>query len=247
MKSKPYIILFLLLTSLVLNSQNKTEQKIISKEETVKILQNINQWFSSTPTYSFEITHATYAGHFTTAPYEQKKGFFKKYSSGFHSNIAGVQSVQNKNFLVSLDTGAKIIVVSEPVKNFENNGFSLEETKKLLERCINIKQTQTEQGKTLRMEFSKTSPIAAYEFIINKSEHLQSIIMYYANEVKTEEGKMVKPRLSISFSNYATNVIPGKEELSESKYFTASKDLLRINEHYKNYELLDHRINNAKP
>lgn len=245
LKCNIFVLLFFL--NLSVNAQVKGEYKVISKEEAVKTLQKINKWFSATPSYSFAVTHTSYVGHNSSVVHEQKRGYFKKFKEGFHSYMVGINTIQNKNFSVTIDTTSKIILVSDPLKNFEGNKLSMDEYLKLLDKCMAIKQViNNDNSVTVRMEFGKNSSVTAYEFVIGKTELLQAITIYYANEVKTLDGKMAKPKLHIAFESYASSIPFTKNELDESQYFSLSKTTLVKKDKYKEYELLDQRLGNDK-
>jgi hypothetical protein len=86
--------------------------------------------------------------------------------------------------------------------------------------------------------------VSAYEFCIAQDNKLLSVDIFYNKEVKSLDGKMVKPRLSMVFQNYSTGISPAKDEISESRYFTINHNQLILKEAYKNYRLLDQRIKN---
>lgn len=242
-----YIICFLLcLSCLIGKSQDNKAYVTISKEETVKLLQQVNHWYASTKTYSFSIIHSTYAGHKATVPYDQKKGYFKKFSSGFHSYVAGLHSLQNKNYLIIIDSVKKIILVNDP-KNFENNGFSSDDYIKALDKCNSLKISDDGKIKTVRMEFAKNAPVASYELGINKQGNFHAITICYAREVKSLQGEMVKPKLNILFEKYSGVCTPERNELNDAVFFSVNANVLKLRDEYKDYKLLDQRIKNEKP
>ncbi|HTA61360.1 MAG TPA: hypothetical protein VK835_02845 [Bacteroidia bacterium] len=235
-------------TSFVL--YNKSSFTILSKEDAAALLQQVNHKYSSSTSYSFAITHATYAGYDAVNPYEKKAGYFKKFPAGFHSNIAGVHSIQNKNCLLTIDSAQKIIIVSNPKKGADSWELQTKEYLKSLGKCNAIKIEQGDKTKTLRLEFDKRNPVSAYELCINKNNEFQSTLIFYAREIvaKKLSGKKVKPKLSMVFDHYAWKVVPEKDELSETRFITInSSNTLTLKEAYKNFTLLDHRIKNEKP
>lgn len=230
------------MTSLFLKGQ-ENKYVTLSKEDAGKIFQKINRWYTSTPSYSFVIIHATYAGHASKTPYEQRKGYFKKFSTGFHSSIADIQSIQNKNYLITMDSVKKIILVNSPLKDFEQkNSISLADYEKILEKCTSI-SILNGKTKTLKIELKKNHAISSYEICLNKDELFQSITVFYANEVKSKTGQMVKPKLTIVFENYNVKIPIEKDELNENKFFLVGNNtVLKLKDNYGDYTLLDQRI-----
>jgi hypothetical protein len=240
------LALFVLCTG-YLFAQKNLLFKPITKEEASKYLLQINHWFTSTASYSFTITHATYKGHEAASPYEMKRGFCRKFPKGYHSNIAGIHTLEIKNYIIKIDSSKKLIAVTDyDPKN--RKGFSLDEYGAQLDKYAAFKLAESEDYKTVRFEAAKNQPISAFEFSFYKDGSLHAVNIYYAREVKTLQGESVKPKLGIQFDKYATSVIPQKNELNESQFFTVnSNNTLLINPAYKEYTLLDQRINEAKP
>jgi hypothetical protein len=218
----------------------------IDKADAIKLVQQVNNWFHTTSSYSFTVTHATYAGHQATVPYEQKTGYFKKFTTGFHSYMMDLHSIQNAKFLISIDSTKKIITVNNPTRTFAENMNSMDDYLKAFDKCKFIKIAQTAKNKILRMEFEKKSAIAAYEFTIGKDGLLSGITVFYSGEVKSKTGQMVKPKLSIVFEKYHTGVLPSPKESNESMYFVMSNNRIELNESYKGFKLMDQRIKNEK-
>jgi hypothetical protein len=239
-------MLFIFCASL-LTAQKNVLFHPITKEEASNYLLQINHWFTSTPSYSFAITHATYKGHASTSPYEVKRGFCRKFPKGYHSNIAGLHTLQVRNYIIKIDSAKKIIAVSDYDPK-SHKSFSLEEYSSELDKCIAFKLAGYEKFKTVRFESDKYQPVSAFEFSFYKDGSLQSVTVYYANEVKTLQGEKVKPKLGIQFDKYASPVSPQKNELNEAQFFSVTpNNMLVINPSYKEYKLLDQRINEAKP
>jgi hypothetical protein len=240
-----HIVLICLLFASMVEAQTSRVYKLLDREEAGKMFQKINKWYTTTPSYSFDIIHATYAGYQSQVPYERKKGYFKKYSTGFHSYIADIETIQNKSYKLTIDSTKKIMLVSNPVKSAGNsNTFDINEYQEALKKCTSIKIAE---GKTkiIRMEFDAQYTVAAYEIYLNEDELFQSILVFYNREVKLKTGQMVKPKMGIVFENYTTKISPEKDELNDNKFFLANNtQVLELNKTYKNYTLLDQRIKN---
>ncbi|MFI5140714.1 MAG: hypothetical protein ACHQII_00030 [Bacteroidia bacterium] len=242
-----YIVFMLIGTSVFASFQQANNGFVdIDKTDAIKLVQQVNNWFHTTPSYSFTVTHATFAGHQATVPYEQKTGYFKKFTNGFHSDVMGLHSIQNANFLISIDSAKKIIAVNNSTRIFAGKMNSMDDYIKAFDKCKTIKMAQTAKSKILRMEFEKKSAIAAYEFTIGKDGLLSAITIFYSREVKSKTGQMVKPKLSIVFEKYHTGVSPAPRESNESMYFALNNNRIELNESYKGFKLLDQRIKNEK-
>lgn len=242
-----YIIALTLFFTLDLDGQSSLSGKKITKEEVVQFVNKISQWYTSTPTYSFHITYSSFAGHTANVAYEQATGYFKKLKEGVHSNIMGLETIQNKNYTVHCDTAQKIITVSEKVPSQLDEGFNGEEYLKALAKCSSAKLTETTGGTLLHMEFEKSHPVQYYEFLTRKEGGLQYIIICYTNEVSLPAGNKVKPKLKIGFSDYGVNITPHKSELDVKKIFSMKNNIIKPIDAFKDYTLLDQRINTNTP
>ncbi|HEX7412691.1 MAG TPA: hypothetical protein VF411_01505 [Bacteroidia bacterium] len=238
-------------TALIIKAQPNSAWQNVSKQEAAAIIEHSKNWFQTTTSYSFTISHATYAGHEAVSPYEKQNGYFRKYSNGFHSCILGIHTIQNKNYRFTLDTSKQIILVSNPLRSFEPvSAGDLANLQKRLDKCTAIKLKTVGQVKTLRLEFPKNSPFSMYEFCLNKDGLPKSIVIYYSGEVKSvKNAEMVKPKLMIEIDNYQSTIHPYKDELNDSKYFNEkNKNVLALSDGYRKYTLLDQRVpgNNIK-
>jgi hypothetical protein len=240
-----HIQIIVLFAAFYTKAQPDAAWQTVSKQEAVAIIEHARNWFQTTPSYSFTVSHASYAGYTSSTPHEKQGGYFRKYATGFHSYALGINTIQNKNYLITIDTTKHIILVNNPLKKFEPiNPEDLKDIQKRLDKCTAIKMLTTTQSKTLRLEFSKNSPVFTYEFCLNKDNLPKSITICYAREVKsTTNGAMVKSKLVIEFDNYHTGISPSKDELSSSKYFyEKNKNVLALNDTYEKYSLLDQRV-----
>lgn len=227
---------------IALRSQETRQSKSATKQEAIALLQAAGKWYESTPTYSFSVTHTMYAGHSTLVPYEQKKGYYKKYPSGSISYTIDLLKIQNANYSVTIDSARKIIIVSDPPKKFGGNQVPMEDYMSALDKCTNIKLFDAGNTTLLRLEFGNGSPVTAYEFTFNKDKTFQKVIAYYAKEVKSLQGTMVKPKLGITFESYKVGIMPAKNELDETKVISVNKNDIQLKEVYKEYQLIDQRL-----
>lgn len=245
MLRKLYISVSILFVAFTVKAQANALWKTISKQEAMAMIEHSKSWFQTTASYSLTISHATYEGYDAISPHEKQNGYFKKYANGFHSSFLGINTIQNKNYLFTLDTSKHIILVSNPVKSFEPvNASDLDGIQKRLDKCSAIKLLETGQTKTLRLEFtSKDSPVSIYEFCLNKDGLPKSIMICYTKEVKSVKGAIVKPKLIIEMDNYKIGITPAKNELNDAEYFQRKdKNVLVLNDNYKKFSLLDQRV-----
>jgi hypothetical protein len=227
-------------------AQAQTEAfRPISREQAGEMLQLASKWYTSTPTFSLAVTHSIYAGHTSTQPYEQSVGYYRKYAGGYHSRILTIHTIQNKNVRITLDTSEKVMLVAnaQPAAG----GVSAEEYLEALKKCTALRAAATAKGSVLQMEFGKHSRVTLYEIEFDKSGRFASVKVLYANEVQSEEGTPVKPKLVITFDKYSTAPAEGRSELNEGRYYTKQGNELIAMPAFAGYNLLDQRIPDQKP
>jgi len=240
-----YAAALLALLCLTAKGQDNAYKKI-TQAEASQLLKQVNLWYSSSATYSFVITHAIYAGHTASTPYEEKKGYVKKFTGGSHSNVIGIHTLQNKDHKIIIDSSQKLIVVANAIKDSEK-GFSPEELQAALKNCVALKLAEHGKLKSLVIECDKNSAITSYKLDIEKDGRLRAVTLLYAREVKSPTGALVKPKMIIGFDKYGTGVSAEKGELNEGKYFKKENNELFVSDAYKGYTLLDQRTPDEKP
>jgi len=245
-KEFKYSLFFYFFISLSFAQQPATQQyKYVGRADMAVVFKKINDWFINTPTYTLSVTHASFEDHKTPNPAEKSTGYFKKENSNYHSFLIGVHTIQNKKYKIVVDSSQKIILVSNPDKLIWNN-YAVADFDSILQICSTIKVFSSGQDKLYRLDFNKESTIAYYEFLINTEGMLKEIVWYYNKEMKIDEddenSKAVKPRVSISFSNYNTSEqLNYNNEFEESNYFTIKDNKFIVSEKYKMYKLFDQR------
>lgn len=211
-----------------------------------KIFEQMNNWFKNTATYSLTITHASYEDHKTIVPVEKSVGYFKKDKNNYHSFLLGMHTIQNSNYKIVVDSSEKILMVANPDQLVWNT-YTLDDYTYILKNCATIRVTDSGTDKKYRMDFDKEANISSYEFLFNQDGLLKEVVSYYNEEVKKDDDEnspKVKPRISITFSEYKKNpVLNYKEEFDESKYITKKNDKLIPAEAYKDYKFSDQRLN----
>jgi len=244
LKYNSCIILFFFFASAV-NAQ-VAKPEYVGRTDMAKVFKQINNWFINTPIYSLSVTHASYESYKTTIPVEKAAGYFKKNKNNYHSFLIGIHTIQNKTYKIVIDSSEKIILVANPDKLIWNT-YTTSDYDTLLKTCATIKVTTVGNDKLYRMDFNSESPIAWYEFLINPNGLPKEIVWYYNQEIKKDEedeaSEKVKPRVSITFSNYNSSaVLDYNKEFNEGIYFTNTNNKISLTEKYKNYKLNDQRV-----
>jgi hypothetical protein len=223
----------------------KAQSVSISKEEMGKVFEKTNTWFRATNAYSLDVTHASYENYTTPVPADRAEGYFKKEGNNYHSFLMGIHTIQNSQYKIVIDTAQKVIVVANP-DQLAWLAYTQDDYKVVLKSATATRMRKTGRYTFYRVELSEQNPMGAYEFLIDENGLAREISWYYNKEVKLEENNAasaVKPRMSISFSDYQENPsFNFTETFSEAPYFFKKNDQLLVTENYIKYQLLDQRI-----
>ena len=248
MRHSKYIsFLFIFILSSVSMKAQTPLWSSISKDEMAKIFEKMSNSLKNTQSYSMVVTHSSYENYKTNTPFEQSKGYFKKDKNNYHSFLLGIHTIQNTKYKMSVDTSAKVIMVAKNENNSIFDTYQLQDYKDLIDVCSSIKTMDIGTDKQYRLEFKDGYSLSSQEFTVSPDGILKQITLYYAKAVQLDpedkNSAKVKPRLSISFSEYKKNAAFNyKNEFDESAYFYKSGEKLMLTEKYKHYELSDQRL-----
>ena len=241
MKKRQLIFLFSLFAFV-----SKAQTVNIEKDEMINVFERINSWFVNTPSYSVTVTHASYEDYTTKNPFERSTGSFKKQDKNYHSFLMGMHTIQNNKYKVVVDTSSRKILVADP-DQLAMMTYSTDDYKGLLKECKQIKKTKTGRYTFYRMELPAGSAIGAYEFLVDEDGLAREVIWYYNREINKDEDdshSKVKPRLSISFSDYRKNPVFSDDVFSEEEYFKINDNKLMVTTKFHGFNLSDQRLKN---
>jgi hypothetical protein len=215
----------------------------ISADDAAKVYWNLNNLYSKTTSYSITVTYTSYENYTTQTSYETSSGFFNKYTTGYHSFLLGISTIQNSKYKIVVDTARKVIAVANPDKTFENS-LTMADYKTLMENCTSIKVANEGNEKYYRIEFKSVYPINAYEYALSSTGWIKEMTLFYNKNYVNENGENVniKPRLQIKYGNVKVGILENKSELDESKYFSKLGIKLIIASKYNGYVLSDQRV-----
>lgn len=243
---KYYLCCFVFLLCATSISAQTEKWQYVGRTDMAKIFEQMNNWFKNTPTYSLTITHASFEDYKTDVPVEKAVGYFKKDKNNYHSFLMGMHTIQNSTYKIVVDSSEKILMAADP-DQLEWNTYTLDDYTLILKSCSTIKVTDKGTDKKYRMDFDGSASIGAYEFLFSQDGFLKEVVSYYNEEIKKnddENSAKVKPRISITFSEYKKNpALNYKEEFDESKYFISKNNKLIPAEAYKDYKFSDQRLN----
>lgn len=243
---KNYVILF---TACFLLVSYKPAGTVWQKAEiatVAKELKELQLSYSKITAYSVNINYVTFDTKSNDEVHDRSKGYFIKSGLNCKSSLLGIFSVQNEKLRVTIDSGARVIQVSNSFE-FKDPGFSLNDYIKILGVCKTVKKTSANNTVGYRFETKNTEGITAQEVFIENGI-TKEVNVYYANEHFLRENNAVKkeivyPKLQVLFYNFNQKTRFSASDFSTDKIVSIGSDKkIKVTPGYKGYKLIDGRI-----
>ena len=239
------IVIFLIFLFCFSFHKIKAQENTISKEEMGTVFESTSNWFKNTPSYSLDVTHASFENYTTDVPSDKITGYFKKEGGNYHSFLMGIHTIQNKQYKIVVDTSEKIIMVANP-DQLTFISYTQEDYKVFLKNSTATRKIKTGRYTFYKVELPEENPMSSYELLVDEKGLLREVKWYYNKEVKMDANdpeSAVKPSMSISFSGYQESpVFNYAETFSEAPYFAQKDGKLQLAPAYMSFKLLDQRI-----
>lgn len=236
-------LLVLLLQSFAL-LQDKLVWKTIPTTELENAGKEISAYYTYAKLLSVDIVHQTYKGHTSAQPHDRSEGYFKADGNQYHSYLAGIHTIQNKQLKFVVDTAGKLIVLADarPLNVATELNASHLTAQKHIQAC---KKT-TDKGLTLyRVEYKAPFEMEATELHLNLNHSIAAIHLYMrkALPLSNEKGAATaKPKASILYKNYNTKPVFAAGEFTHLPYFKLDGQKPVLTKKYSHYKIVDNRI-----
>lgn len=231
---------FLVLISYSINAQT---WNVISKLEARTILDQVADWYSEHQNFSVPVSHASFANYSTAIPHEHFDGNIVCKGIMYHSKELGMETIQNQDYNIVIDTESKLIVVSNPkdplmsvVQNVDT--LSLHSVTQCSLKKIGTK-------KTLRFDFHSGHKLEREEILIDDDDKVLEMTFYFSSDDgdrSNNSGIKEKPKVVVSYGAYDLSPHIDPAEFSEKPYVTFSEDKLTLTTQYSDYHLIDARL-----
>ena len=225
-----------------------------SKQEIISAYQKSCEWFSNTSSYFFRLKYTSFKDAISNIPLESSEGYYKRVANNCITEAMGIKTIQNQSFRITVDTSDKLITIMDP-GNLSPAITSLAEMETLLGNTKSLKKARHGKKILFRIEFYKNEQFEAYEFLVNEKGILESLTYYYSEQtekVYSEKysGKPAeiksKPRLEIRFFGHEIPARSVESEFTERTIIRNDKGKLSLVAAYRNYRILDYRLQTSK-
>lgn len=214
-------------------SQQDVVEKVLNK------LKVLNQYYETNRNYEVDITHVLFSSVDASTVEEKFSGFYKSHDGMEHSLLLGIETIQNRDVRVSIDTNSQTISISDIQESIP---FSIAELERSLKFCKNVKLSENDGLDIISLEFDINKyPLYKLDISISKSR-IASIDMYHAEKTDNNKGEKVYPHTKVEYTNYIENVKKKKKHFDVSVIVVRSEDTYKPTNAYKDYKIYDLRV-----
>ncbi len=224
-------ITLLIFTFIPLGAQQAV--KLTSKEAS-ELVRKINERILDARHYSCEMSYQIFNTHTDSQALETISGYYRRSGSNEHSMLLGIETIQNEDERVVVDSSGQSIVLVAPVVKPQ----LIEENLQLaLASCNNISLVNGKGQSILRFipdERSLTN-IKSMEIVFDNDKYfIRSISMCYTNTPIPGFDNITNPKIVIAYSNMSTSHIPHSEFKIDS-YLQKKNNTYKVMDTYKDY------------
>ncbi len=214
-------------------SQQDVAEKVLNK------LKVLNQYYETNRNYAVDVTHMLFSSVDNPVVEERFTGFYKTMDGMEHSLLLGIETVQNHEIRVNIDTNSHTISISNVQKPVV---FSITELKQSMKVSRNIKLSESDSLDIISFEFDVTRyPLYKLDIAISKNR-IVSIDMYHAEKTDNNKGEKVYPHTRVEYSNYVENLRMKKRDFDVSDIVVKTDNTYEPDNAYKDYRIYDLRV-----
>ena len=239
------LILSIALFSTQISLGNESIWKEIQVSDMEGVYKKMELAYTTNEMYGFKSLHASYIGHETQVIHDQHRGYFHKSGDRYHSNILGVESVQGKDFTISIMKGEKAMMLTKNASLLQSFGQGDKELN--LKRIHKIQTKKIGTSTCYRVSYKEGVSMEKIEIQVDDNGFMQKILLFYASKrgYITENGikSYAKPRMEISYTKVPTSSFD-MNEFETSNYVIEKNGELTVAPSFSHYQLNDLRIQN---
>ena len=227
------------------------------KQEIMQQYKEACNWLMNTPSYFFRLKYTSYKDYVTKETLESSEGYYKRVTSNYSMEALGIKTVQNSKMKIAVDTANNTVTLMSP-SSMSLTIADAEQLETMLTNTKALRKIKTSKTSVCyRLDFNKNSLYEAYEFSVNDKGILERLTFYYSEQDNNENaygmessekntGTKMKPRLEILFFGYQVPANYSKSEFEDACVVVNEKGKIHLTGAYKNYRLLDYRLQSDK-
>src|ERR1043165_10318049 len=160
--------IFILLTAVFCASFTPGTWEASSREEFISAYKKAADWFTGNRSYRVNIQYLSFSNHTSLSPYDKSDGYYKRSNDNFSSSAMGINTYQNEEMKITVDTDNNVIVLTNKT-DISKAAVDMESFAGLVDHSKSLKKMSGASGeKIYRLEFKPNDLYSAYEFSINE-------------------------------------------------------------------------------
>lgn len=209
-------------------------------EKAERILVDLNSYYLEHPNYSATVTHALYSNYNAQTADESYSGFYRHNKLKEHSILMGIETIQNEQFKVVIDTNSKLVMVYNTIPMANNPGIEIISALKLC-RSIHV----NDKGAESRIELDfQDNQYPLSKMVIAIVDHRLTVLEMWHNEAITDEnGEIIKPRTKVSYTDYQENKKFSAKEFAIGHIVELKNSAITPKAEFSLYRIMDLRTN----
>jgi len=209
-------------------------------EKAERILVDLNSYYLEHPNYGVTVTHALYSHYNAQTADETYTGYYRRNKLKEHSVLMGIETIQNEQTKVVIDTNSKLVMVYNTIPMANSPGIEIISALKL---CSSIHVNDKGAESRIELDFQDNQyPLS--KMVIAIVDHRLTVLEMWHNEAVTDDnGEIIKPRTKISYSNYQENKKFSAKEFSTGHVVELKNSAIIPAESYSLYRIMDLRSN----
>jgi hypothetical protein len=209
-------------------------------EKAERILVDLNSYYLEHPNYGVTVTHALYSHYNAQTADETYTGYYRRNKLKEHSVLMGIETIQNEQTKVVIDTNSKLVMVYNTIPMANNPGIEIISALKL---CSSIRVNDKGAESTIELDFQDNQyPLS--KMVIAIVDHRLAVLEMWHNETVTDDnGEIIKPRTKVYYTNYQENKKFAGKEFDNGHIVEIKNQAVIPKQKYINYRIMDLRTN----
>jgi hypothetical protein len=209
-------------------------------EKAERILVDLNSYYVEHPNYAATVTHALYSNYNAQTADETYTGYYRHNKLKEHSVLMGIETIQNEQLRVVIDTNSKLVMVYNTIPMANNPGIEIISALKL---CSSIRVNDKGAKSTIELDFQDNQyPLS--KMVIDIVDHRLAVLEMWHNEAITDEnGEIIKPKTKVSYTDYQENKKFSAKEFAIGHIVELKNSAITPKAEFSLYRIMDLRTN----
>lgn len=203
------IILFFLLVFNTFSGYG--QETIIDKNKAAEIIKSVNESILNARNFSAKLHYSIFKNHNDTVAFEQTDGFYKRNNENEHSVLLGVETIQNQQERLMVDTNSKTMLLSGPNPKVMLLNDNLNNALQICKKITLFNEKDYSVIKFYLGEKSGTGYSAIEVRYANADFFIQRLTIYCVNAFIPDFENFKNPKIQIDYNEISTSRIPASE------------------------------------